>query len=92
MSEQFGPRGMWDRLKRESPRWAQMLPQLPRLVHSALAQQSRPQQDPAQELLLIRLIKEQRRTQRWISIFAVLFVAFVLVQSWPSIAGWVGSR
>lgn len=90
MSEQFGVRGLLDRLKQESPRWAQMLPQLPRLVHAALTQQSRPPYDHAQEVLLNRLIVEQRRTQRWIRVFAVLLLAILLVQSWPWIAGWIG--
>jgi ubiquinone biosynthesis protein len=91
MSEQFGIRGLLDRIKQESPRWAQMLPQLPRLAHAALSQQARPQQDPAQELLLVRLIAEQRRTQRWIRFFAFLFLVFVLVQSWPWLAEWLGN-
>src|SRR5690606_35458538 len=34
MSEQFGVRGLVERLKQESPRWVQLLPQLPRLAHS----------------------------------------------------------
>ena len=91
MSEQFGMRGLVDRLKRESPRWAQIVPQLPRLAHAALAQQARPRQDPTQELLLNRLIAEQRRTQRWIRVFAVLFLLFVLIQSWPWLADWFGN-
>jgi ubiquinone biosynthesis protein len=90
MSEQFGVRGLIDRLKQESPRWIQLLPQLPRLAHSALSQQSRPPHDPAQEMLLNRLIAEQRRTQRWIRTFALLLLAILLVQSWPWIAGWLG--
>jgi ubiquinone biosynthesis protein len=92
MSEQFGLRGLLDRIKQESPRWAQMVPQIPRLAHAALSQQARPRQDPAQELLLTRLIAEQRRTQRWIRVFAVLFLVFVLVQSWPWLAGWFGNE
>ena len=90
MSEQFGVRGLIDRLKQESPRWIQLLPQLPRLAHSALSQHSRPPHDPAQEMLLNRLIAEQRRTQRWIRTFALLLLAILLVQSWPWIAGWLG--
>ncbi len=88
MSEQLGVRGLMERVKQESPRWVQLLPQLPRLAHAALSQQARPQQDPAQELLLRRLIAEQRRTQRWIRAFAVLLLAILLVQSWPWLAGW----
>ena len=87
MSEQLGIRGMLDKLKQESQRWPQLLPQLPRLAHAALEQQARPQRDPAQEALLARLIGEQRRTQRWIRIFAVLLLVILLVQSWPWLAG-----
>jgi hypothetical protein len=39
-------------------------------------------------MLLGRLIAEQRRTQRWIRVFAVVLLVFVLVQSWPWLAGW----
>ena len=38
MSEQIGWRGALRALKREAPYWAAMLPQLPRLVHRALAE------------------------------------------------------
>ncbi len=89
MSEQLGVRGMMERLKQESQRWPQLLPQLPRLAHAALTQQARPQADPAQEALLARLIVEQRRTQRWIRVFAVLLLAILLVQSWPWLAGLI---
>jgi ubiquinone biosynthesis protein len=86
MSEQLGVRGMLDRLKQESQRWPQLLPQLPRLAHAALEKQARPQRDPVQEALLARMVAEQRRTQRWIRIFALLLLAILLVQSWPWLA------
>jgi ubiquinone biosynthesis protein len=38
MSEQVGWRGALRALKHEAPYWAAMLPQLPRLVHRALAE------------------------------------------------------
>jgi ubiquinone biosynthesis protein len=38
MSEQIGWRGLLKALKHEAPHWAATLPQLPRLVHRALAQ------------------------------------------------------
>jgi ubiquinone biosynthesis protein len=59
MQEQVGWRGLLERLKHEAPRYAQMLPELPRLVHQALA--ARTASDPA---ALQALLAEQRRTNR----------------------------
>jgi len=73
MNEQVGWRGLVERLAREAPRYAQMLPELPRLVHRALEQQGRPRDSAA----LLALLAEQRRTNRLLQ--AVLFagVGFV---------------
>jgi ubiquinone biosynthesis protein len=38
MKEQVGVRGLWHTIRREAPFWAATLPQLPRLVHQALAE------------------------------------------------------
>lgn len=59
MHEQVGWRGMVERLKNEAPRYAQLLPELPRLLHQALA---RPQ--GAEVRALEALLEEQRRTNR----------------------------
>jgi len=59
MQEQVGWRGLLERLKNEAPRFAQLLPELPRLVHRAL--QQRGERDPA---VLEALLAEQRRTNR----------------------------
>jgi ubiquinone biosynthesis protein len=59
MHEQVGWRGLLDRLRHEAPRYAQMLPDLPRLVHRALERRS--ERDPA---ALEALLAEQRRTNR----------------------------
>jgi ubiquinone biosynthesis protein len=56
-----GWRGLVERLKREAPRYAQLLPELPRLLHGSL-QQKRPQHDSTPALLA--LLAEQRRTNR----------------------------
>jgi ubiquinone biosynthesis protein len=40
MNEQVGWRAVWAQLKQEAPRYAQMLPQMPRLLHDALQAQS----------------------------------------------------
>jgi ubiquinone biosynthesis protein len=60
MNEQVGWRGLLERLKNESPRYAQLLPELPRLLHQALQHQVRPADSPA----LLALLAEQRRTNR----------------------------
>jgi ubiquinone biosynthesis protein len=59
MNEQVGWRGLLERLKQEAPRYAQLLPELPRLVHHAL--RARPvHPEPA----FAELLAEQRRTNR----------------------------
>lgn len=76
MSDQVGLRGFLERLKAEAPRYGQIIPQLPRLVHRALALAGEPRNNDEQ--LLKTLIVEQQRTNRLLS-FAVYFVgAFAL--------------
>ena len=38
MQNQLGPRAMWRELKQQAPRWGEMLPALPGLVHEVLRQ------------------------------------------------------
>jgi ubiquinone biosynthesis protein len=61
MNEQIGWRGLLERLKTESPRYAQLLPELPRLLHQALLRQGQAGSDSA---ALQALLAEQRRTHR----------------------------
>lgn len=73
MHEQVGWRGLWARLQKEAPRYAKLLPELPRLLHHAL------QHPPAlhrQELQ--RLIKEQRRTNRLLQAILYGGIGFTL--------------
>ena len=72
MHEQIGWRGLVERFKKEGPRYVQMLPELPRLLHRAL--QERP--DTAQRALLA-LVREQRRTNRLLASLA--FIAWTAV-------------
>jgi ubiquinone biosynthesis protein len=69
MNEQIGWRGVLVRLKNEAPRYAQMLPELPRLLHRTLQQQAAPRESAA----LLALLAEQRRTNRLLQ--AVLWAA-----------------
>ncbi len=60
MNEQIGWRGLLERLKNEAPRYAQLLPELPRLLHQRL-QTAPGERDSA---LLAALLVEQRATRR----------------------------
>jgi ubiquinone biosynthesis protein len=80
MQEQVGWRGLLQRFSHEAPRYAQLLPELPRLVHRAL--QRRGDSNPA---LLQALLAEQRRTNRalrGLAYLAVVFMAGVLLMQW----------
>ena len=59
MNEQVGWRGLLEGLKQEAPHYAQLLPELPRLLHRHL-QQRPTDSTPA----LLALLAEQRRTNR----------------------------
>jgi ubiquinone biosynthesis protein len=71
MHEQVGWRGLVDRLKKEGPRYVQLLPELPRLLHRALQARG---SDVQTRALLAALADERRRHNR-----LVLPVAWVLV-------------
>ena len=59
MIDQVGPKKLWNQLVAEAPRYAKLLPELPRLVHDFLKHR---QNDGNSHLQL--LIEEQRRTNR----------------------------
>lgn len=82
MKDQVGWRGLMDRLRAEAPRYSQLIPQLPRLVHQVL---TRELEDGArQEQTLQKLLREQRRTNQLLSTViyfgAGLFLGVMLVQ------------
>ena len=72
MNEQVGWRQLLDRLKVEAPRYAHLLPELPRLAHAAL---QRPPGDESPALLA--LVAEQRRTNRLLQAFAWVAIGFL---------------
>ena len=73
MVEQVGPKRLWTQLKAEAPRYAKLLPELPRLVHDFLKARSQP---VSADVHL--LIQEQRRTQRLLSRVMWTLLGFVL--------------
>jgi ubiquinone biosynthesis protein len=73
MYRQVGWEGLLERMKNEAPRYVQLLPELPRLIHQALQPRA-----ATEQRLLETLLTEQRRTQRWL-LGAVSLMSGVLI-------------
>ncbi len=73
MVDQIGPKKLLQQLKAEAPRYAKLLPQLPRLLHDFL--ENRPS-DNRRELL--ELLAEQKRTNRLLQTIVYGGIGFVL--------------
>lgn len=73
MLEQMGPQRFWRELQAEAPRYAKLIPELPRLVYSFLQQKNGKDQQLVQELL-----REQRRTNRLLQGLVYGGLGFVL--------------
>ena len=71
MSEQVGWRGFVRRVKEEAPTWMVVLPQLPRLAHHALKQQSMPRD----EVTALLALGQQQQANRLLALIAVLLAA-----------------
>ena len=77
MSGQLGWRGLLRNLKHEAPRWTTLLPQLPRLAHRLLADDTLGDLNRSVQLLLA----EERRRNRLLTVLAALLGAVVLWQA-----------
>jgi ubiquinone biosynthesis protein len=75
MSEQIGWRGLLKALRHEAPYWATTLPQLPRLVHRALAEDRL----GAIHAALEKLARENARRNMLVSALILMLVAFGVV-------------
>ncbi len=71
MSEQVGWRGFIKTLRAEAPRYASLLPQLPRLLHQRLKDDVATQAAP----LLLAMLAEQKKRNAWLSVIALLLAA-----------------
>ena len=71
MNQQVGWAGFVERLKNEAPRYVQLLPELPRLVHQALQPRA-----AAEQRMLEALVAEQRRTNRLLQV--IIYGALLL--------------
>lgn len=83
MSDQVGWQGLVERLRAEAPRYAQIFPQLPRLVHQALEREAHPRiahggahGHVANADLLALLLVEQRRTNRMLVFVSCVVAGF----------------
>jgi len=84
MNEQVGWPGLVERIKNEAPRYAQLLPELPRLAHEVLRRSAAGQEAPVHPAVLA-LLAEQRRTNRLLQALlygAVGFVAGMVIARW----------
>jgi ubiquinone biosynthesis protein len=75
MSEQVGWRGLWQNIRNEAPQWSALLPQLPRLLHRALADRS---SAGFQTAVFALLLSQQRHNRLLAWILAVLLVILIL--------------
>ncbi|HCY15841.1 MAG: ubiquinone biosynthesis regulatory protein kinase UbiB [Curvibacter sp. GWA2_64_110] len=73
MADQIGPRRLWEELKNQAPRYAKLLPELPRLLHDYLTQRPGLQRREFEELLA-----EQRRTNRLLQGLVYAGIGFAL--------------
>ena len=80
MLDQVGPKRLWHELKAQAPRYAKLLPELPRLLHDYLQRPAGVSRRELQELLA-----EQRRTNRLLqsAVYGALgFALGLLAMQW----------
>jgi ubiquinone biosynthesis protein len=76
MSQQVGWRGLLRHVREEAPGWGILIPQLPRLVHSALTEGGSPGAAAGRRELADRV----KRQTRWLALATVLLVLSLLLQ------------
>ena len=80
MHEQVGVRAFVQGMRDEAPNWAGTLPQLPRLVHRALSEPDRHRRIQREEME--RILANQRRHNRLLTIVGTLLAALVLLEAY----------
>jgi ubiquinone biosynthesis protein len=76
MLDQVGPQALLKTLRDQSPRYAKMLPELPRLLYDYL--KSRDLESPRQNQMVQELLVEQRRTNKLLQGLVYGGIGFVL--------------
>jgi ubiquinone biosynthesis protein len=77
MQEQVGLAALKKNTLQEAERWAQLLPQLPRLAHAALTVASQPKTDATAAQLEL-LLRETRQTRQWLKLLVFIVAAGLL--------------
>ena len=83
MQEQIGWRGLVRTIMNEAPTWANLLPQLPRLAHRALAEDRLKRIEDRLEALVV----EERRRTRAVRVVAWLLAAGAALAAWFAFRG-----
>ncbi|MDP1924188.1 MAG: ubiquinone biosynthesis regulatory protein kinase UbiB [Thiobacillus sp.] len=78
MSEQMGWRALVKNLQTEAPKWAALLPQLPRLAHQALNENRLAQLESGLTLML----RQQHTRNRWLGGITLLLALAVAALGW----------
>ena len=79
MNQQIGWRGLVDNLVREAPRYVQLFPEMPRLLHQALKASH-----GTDNAVLAALLAEQRKTNAMLRLGLVVIGALIVT----ALAGW----
>ncbi|MFN9748003.1 MAG: ubiquinone biosynthesis regulatory protein kinase UbiB [Burkholderiales bacterium] len=77
MNEQIGWRGLWLKWRKEAPHYAQLWPELPRLIHQALQPKDRPDLR-----LLENFLVQQKRWYRWVQLLSSLLLGVLVAGLW----------
>lgn len=76
MAEQLGFRGLTSRIQKEAPNWAIILPEFPRLIHQALAEN----RNQELEKRMTDLVIEEKRQNRLLTLIAILLAGLLAWQ------------
>lgn len=76
MAEQLGFRGLASRIQKEAPNWAIILPEFPRLIHQALAEN----RNHELEKRMTDLVIEEKRQNRLLALIAILLTGLLAWQ------------
>jgi len=80
MSEQMGWRSVAKSLKKELPFILKNAPQMPRLVHQFLSQQTRAEQEVPLRASIDALIEAQQKQARWQKRLVIMVIVFIVLQ------------
>jgi ubiquinone biosynthesis protein len=81
MYQRIGPQGVLEKLKKESVHWAQILPEMPRLLHASLNEQSNLPKI-AKELRDLRRSQKNNRFLLYVMALSQLLIAILALIYW----------